>query len=248
VLVLGLLVGRLVLTIIAPGPVIEAAAVAAPRVGARVFAGDPFRLVNAAPIASDGETPPEAVDTSLDLTLHGAWFDAEGGSAIIKTPDGIQKRFAVGDEICCGAILERVYADQVTILRGGVREALRLPNKLLATGMPAATVPAETAPPSSPTITSLTDAVRIEAEGGASGGIRLRLFAGSDQALFESLGLRGGDVLVSVNGAAAPTDLNSFAEMMSSLQGVMSASVVIEREGVRMPLDISLAGDQAADG
>ncbi|MEX0645806.1 MAG: type II secretion system protein N, partial [Parvularculaceae bacterium] len=212
------------------------------------FSGNPFRLSKAAAPALLSETPPDAAETTLDLTLHGAWADPEGGSAIIKTPDGKQKRFSVGETICCGATLERVYGDQVTILRGGVREALRLPRNIPQAGAAPASAAVEVAPEAAPTVAGLTDVVQIEVDKGASGSIRLRLYSGADDALFEGLGLRNGDSLVSINGEAAPTDLNGFAALMERLTSVTSASVIVEREGVRMPLEISLPGGVAPEG
>lgn len=226
---------------------IAAAPAPAPRAAASAFSGNPFRRAKAVS-APAGEAPPAAADTTLDLTLHGAWADPDGGSAIIKTPDGKQKRFAVGETICCGAILERVYGDQVTILRGGVREALRLPRNTPSAGTAPASPVVEAAPTAPPPYAGLADAVRIEVDQGASGAIRLRFYQGPDEALFESLGLRNGDILVSINGEAAPADLDGFAALIEDLEGAASASVIVEREGVRVPIEISLPAAIAADG
>ncbi len=82
---------------------------------------DPFfRLTNAsnAPV----------VVTSLNLKLFGVREDrASGrGSAIIGTPDGQQRSFAVGDEISPGVRLTAVGFDSVTISRGGTAEQIFL--------------------------------------------------------------------------------------------------------------------------
>lgn len=68
------------------------------------------------------------VVTSLDLKLFGVREDrASGkGSAIIGTPDGLQRSYAVGDEIVPGVTLTAVSFDGVTISRGGVQEQLFL--------------------------------------------------------------------------------------------------------------------------
>jgi general secretion pathway protein C len=64
--------------------------------------------------------------TSLALTLHGIRQDqASGrGSAIIGTPDGTQRSFAVGDEIVPGANLVEVRFDSIVLSRGGAPEEL----------------------------------------------------------------------------------------------------------------------------
>jgi general secretion pathway protein C len=69
-----------------------------------------------------------AVVTSLNLKLYGVREDrASGrGSAIISTPDGQQRSFAVGDEIVPGVTLQAVNFDNVTISRGGASEQLFL--------------------------------------------------------------------------------------------------------------------------
>jgi len=247
VLLLGVLIGRLVLTIVAPGPMITDAPAPAARSAASAFSGNPFRLATAPPTAPASDTPPDAAVTTLDLALHGAWADPKGGSAIIKTPDGKQRRFSVGETICCGATLEAVYADQVTILRSGVREALRLPRNIPSVKAPSAAAAPEEAGETAPPAANLADAVRVEVDQGGSGAIRLKFYPGPDQALFDDLGLRSGDVLVSVNGEAAPTDLSGFAALMERFEGAASAAVIVEREGVRMPVEISVPGAVAPD-
>ena len=73
---------------------------------------------------SSGEAP--AAVTSLQLTLYGIRVnEATGsGSAIIATPDGTQKSYAVGDEIMPGAMLKGVAFDHISIDRGGTVEDL----------------------------------------------------------------------------------------------------------------------------
>ncbi len=91
-----------------------------------------------------GDNAPMVV-TSLNLKLFGVREDrASGrGSAIISTPDGQQKSFAVGDEIVPGVTLVAVGPDSVTIQRSGTQEQL-----FLDQSTPASTVP--TAVPSAP--------------------------------------------------------------------------------------------------
>jgi general secretion pathway protein C len=96
---------------------------------------DPFFRLSA------GSSAPVLV-TSLNLKLFGVRQDqASGrGSAIISTPDGQQRSFAVGDEIVPGVTLTAVGFDNVTISRGGTAEQLFLDQS----------PPAASAAPSSP--------------------------------------------------------------------------------------------------
>lgn len=69
-----------------------------------------------------------AVVTSLDIKLFGIREDrATGrGSAIVGTPDGVQKSYAVGEEIMPGVKLIAVRFDGVTISRNGAEEQVYL--------------------------------------------------------------------------------------------------------------------------
>ena len=95
-----------------------------------------------------GDAGPIAV-TSLSLKLYGVREDrASGrGSAIISTPDGQQKSFAVGEEIIPGVTLQAVNFDSVTIARGGTTEQLFLDQSPKATVVQPNAAPAAPAPP-----------------------------------------------------------------------------------------------------
>jgi general secretion pathway protein C len=79
---------------------------------------DPFFRLGA-------QAGPVAV-TSMNLKLFGVRQDqASGrGAAIIATPDGQQRSFAVGEEIVPGVTLTAVGFDNVTLSRGGQTEQL----------------------------------------------------------------------------------------------------------------------------
>jgi general secretion pathway protein C len=91
------------------------------------------------------------VVTSLDIKLYGVREDrASGrGSAIIGTPDGQQRSYAVGDEIVPGVTLTAVGFDNVTVSRGGTQEQLFLDQSTPAetAGATAPGAAAPTAPP-----------------------------------------------------------------------------------------------------
>lgn len=142
---------RLVWTIVTPvGPVGEWKASSALR---PVVAPSPdllggfdpfFRLTNA------GNAP--VVVTSLNLKLYGVREDrASGrGSAIISTPDGQQRSFAVGEEIQPGVILTAVGFDSVTITRSGTPEQIFLDQSSGTGGTPPQTPGPIFAPPPPP--------------------------------------------------------------------------------------------------
>lgn len=201
----------------------------------------PFRLIDAPPPPVEAQ----ATETTLKLMLHGAWTEIDGReSAIIRTPDGRQATFSVGDEICCGASLERVYADRVTIIRDGVRESLSLPNRQAVAPAP---TPRADDSPTGPAdgAEAFRRIVRIQPVRDASGLLRLALFPSTDEAAFLAAGLQEGDILISFAGKPAPTDLPGMAQLLPGLHAANMLDVTIERDGVRLPLEIDLTGSGA---
>lgn len=73
---------------------------------------------------------PEALTaaTTQAFRLHGVRMGGGGsGSAIIGTLDGLQRSFAVGDEVAPNVRLVSVAEDHVVLARGGVRSTLHFP-------------------------------------------------------------------------------------------------------------------------
>jgi general secretion pathway protein C len=234
---------RLVWTIVTPlGPVGEWAPAGTLRTQAvaRLDGFDPFfRLSgNAGPV----------VVTALELKLFGVRQDqASGrGSAIIATPDGTQRSYAIGDEIMPGAILAAVAFDSVTISRGGNSEQLFMDQSQAAQvggqpGVPASGPAATVAPPPPPPGTGAAPgrlagqiALQPRLNGDRLTGIVLSP-QGTGEA-FRSAGLLPGDVLVEVNGQrlTSPDQLGGMRDQLAS----GSASVKVERGGrvVRLQL------------
>lgn len=250
VIVLAILLAQTVLKLAAPLPVPAKPAVPPARSAqAPATVKNPFTLSDTAPGDVSGSVVPDAAETTLALVLHGTWVDPERGAAIIQTPDGKQGTFAVGEDICCGAKLEGVYPDQVIITRAGARESLRLANKKppLAEAVPPAQPQTDEEPmrgymPGN--IKSLSQLVRIrpaQAGEGGPGGVRFALYPAGDRRAFESLGLREGDVLVSVNGVPAPTGLDGVSQLLSALAGQDQVMLTVDRDGSSETVEISLA-------
>jgi general secretion pathway protein C len=238
---------RLVWTIVTPlGPVGEWAPAGTLRTQAvgRLDGFDPFFRLS-------GDAGPVVV-TALELKLFGVRQDqASGrGSAIIATPDGTQRSYAVGDEIMPGAILAAVAFDSVTIARGGNSEQLFMDQSQAAqvalqpggTGTaPTSTVAPPPPPPPTPPGTGAAPgrlagqiALQPRLNGSRLTGIVLSP-QGTGEA-FRSAGLLPGDVLVEVNGQrlTSPDQLGGMRDQLAS----GSASVKVERGGrvVRLQL------------
>lgn len=208
---------------------------------------DPFRMASVALAATVGELGqgPDLAETTLNLALHGTWITGDGGAAFIKTPDEKQGRFSVGDTIANGVTLEKVYRDQVVINRGGALESLRLINR------------EQSAPIARPGAPAAENKIRSDVTGLASiggliaaqpaldevGNVRLVLQPADDPQAFEKLGLRTGDVLVAVDNAPVGPDVAAAIEMIAALEGKQNVTIIVERDGVVMPVRIDLSAD-----
>ncbi len=184
---------------------------------------------------------PAVAETTLDLTLTGVWANPDGGSATIRTPGGKEQRFAVGDTIVNGVTLTAVFADQVTINRNGVREALRFESKTQL--RPPAQERRGAAAPTDITSASvgrLAGVLRLAPAMDSDGKLAIEIYAARDHRTFAALGLQNGDRLVSINGTPAPTNAAALSDALSGLQRSDAARIVVERNGAKVPITISM--------
>ena len=243
---------RLVWTLVTPlGPVGDwkagsALRQVAPGSSAVLGSFDPFFRL------SGGNGAPVVV-TSLNLKLFGVREDrASGrGSAIIGTPDGQQRSFAVGDEIVPGVRLTAVGPDSVTVSRGGTAEQLFLDQSTPATVVTpgAGARPIATPPPPLPVVTATPmETMRTESappapvppmqfepriEGGRVTGVVVRP-QGNPEA-FRATGLQPGDVVLSVNGQQIGSAEQARA-IASRVKG--DTNVEVERGGRTVTLRV----------
>lgn len=195
---------------------------------------------------TDGGATPVVV-TSLNLKLFGIREDrASGrGSAIIGTPDGQQRSFAVGEEVVPGVTLTGVAFDSVTVSRGGAAEQIFLDQSPPATVVaPDGALPTSIAPPppapvplvtTTPMATMQTETSSIGTEiqfqprisGGQVNGVTVQP-QGTGNA-FRAAGLQPGDVVLSVNGQPI-TSADQARAIAGQLRGG-EATVQVERGG-----------------
>lgn len=120
VALLGVQAARLVWIVASPAPVSAAV----------VHSGSEDRLAILKRFDPFFRAAPEALTaaTTQAFRLHGVRVGGGGsGSAIIGTPDGEQKSFAVGDEVAPNVRLVSIAEDHVVLARGGVRSTLHFP-------------------------------------------------------------------------------------------------------------------------
>jgi general secretion pathway protein C len=238
---LALQCARLVWTILTPvGPVGDWQAQSALRPAASGSAGllgsfDPFFRLS-------GQSGPVVV-TSLNLKLYGVRQDqASGrGSAIVATPDGQQRSYAVGEEIVPGVVLTAVDFDSVTITRGGVAEQLFMDQSPQAQVVgpagppqPLQPVPQIVSPPApgaaAPVRRDPAADIRFQPRSNQGRVTGVAVFPQGSGDAFRAFGFAPGDVIVSVNGrriASADQAQAIAAELASARQ----ALVQVERDG-----------------
>jgi len=171
-------------------------------------------------------TSAQVVVTTLAVQLFGVRVDRASGrdSAILSTPDGIQSSYAVGDAIVPGVTLAAVREDGVTLDRSGVREQLFLDQS----------IPAANATPAGAASAGAGFVPRI-----VNGQVSGLTVSASPGPVLEAAGLRAGDVIVSLNGAA----INSAADAQQLAGGLIPGSRVsvnIERGGRVIPLTVEV--------
>jgi len=177
----------------------------------------------------------DPTDTGTALKLWGIALHGDQARAVIEeTATHHQDLYAVGDEIA-GAQITAIEWDRVTLLGARGEETLEI--------APPATAPSASSEPSTPTrsddrvrrtadntfivdrrelegavdnMSGLLTQLRATAEVQDGKAIGFRLFQMKDDSLFARLGLKNGDVVQRVNGAAAsdPATLLAFLKKL----------------------------------
>jgi general secretion pathway protein C len=177
---------------------------------------------------------------------------------LIADGSGKQKPYAVGDDVPGGATLKAIHADRVILERSGRFETLRL--ERLKTGgtpaLPAYSKPATAAPTAITPGGEATTLAQLRSEllrepGKASQYVRLqpvysegklqgyRIYPGANRTLFQSVGLRAGELVTSVNGVSLD-DAAKALQLMGDLRDVSELSLVLERGGETRTLNLNL--------
>lgn len=201
-----------------------------------------------------GEADPEAVvapapqenlenlaETRLNLSLKGtlASADPESAVAIIADARNEEKIYMVRDTVAPGATLHAVYADRVVLNRGGILEVLKLPKEFPQGSAPArrnTTTVSRAANTQSiqnvvtQNASKLADVIRptpYYVSGQMQG---YRVYPGRDRKQFAALGLRPGDLIKDIDGAAL-TDPQQATQIFQGLGEAEQVSVTVERNG-----------------
>jgi len=181
-------------------------------------------------------------ETRLSLSLKGTMANtAEKSSiAIIADNRDEEKNYFIGDTVTAGTTLHAVYADRVVLNRSGALEVLKLPKdfpKGTRQGRRNATTVSRTAanPRSiqnvvTQNVTRLADVIRptpYYVSGQMQG---YRVYPGRDRKQFAALGLRPGDLIKDIDGAAL-TNPQQATQIFQNLGNAEQVSVTVERNG-----------------
>jgi len=193
--------------------------------------------------------PSSAPVTSLAMVLVGviAADDPKLGFALLGPSANAVKVYAVGALLPGGARLHSVMADRVLLDRGGSVESLLMPRRTSAGAAPMA----GPVPPSSGALERMQQVVRdnpgmvgeiirpqaVLADGKQRG---YRVYPGPNQAAFNRLGLRPGDLVVAINGTSLD-DPSRGGEVFGTLGSVAEARVTVVRNGSQQDLMLNLA-------
>jgi general secretion pathway protein C len=210
------------------------------------------------PVEAVGD-PSDAPETRLSLVLAGtiAFSDPKMGFGIIGENANNAKLYSVGDSLPGAARLNAVYGDRVILERGGQLEALLLPREYKGgTGSsdPQAREGMSLGTPQTAG-SQVVDRVKrmIAQDPGsvaeimrpqpvfANGQQRgYRVYPGRNRAQFARLGLRPGDLVMSVNGTPLD-DPQRGMEIFRSIGSSDQVRVTVERNGRPQELVLNMA-------
>ncbi|GLS83475.1 type II secretion system protein GspC [Paraferrimonas haliotis] len=196
----------------------------------------------------------DAPKTSLSLLLTGVVASTEQtrGLAIIEA-GGSQETYGIGDTIKGqSASIKEVYADRIIITNRGRYETLML-DGIKYTSQPSQPVKPRAAPTSRSNSRSvaidrkellkdpskLTDIVSITPVTRSGETLGYRLNPGRDGKLFRDAGLKPNDLAKSINGYDL-TDAMQAMELMSQLAELSDVSVMVERDGQLVEVNLSV--------
>ncbi len=209
-----------------------------------------LHLFGVAPREGAAGAPINAPETTLKLVLNGvlAATDIQAARAIIRTPDGTEKPYRVGDLLPGNAILKEIYPNRVLLERNGRYETLPLPRGQGGNlGAPARTG-------TDPALARKLRTYRRRLVSNPGSVFRLlrliptrqdgqfvgfRVYPARDRALFARVGLRPGDLVTAVNGIPLDDARNSM-HALQALRSANSIQLSVLRGGRPVSLNLDL--------
>ncbi len=191
----------------------------------------------AAPVINE-----DLAETRQNLSLKGTIASVEpaAGLAIIANAQNEEKVYAIRDTVVPGTTLHAVYPDRVVLNEGGLMRALKLPKEFPQSNasLRRSTTSVSRASDNrqsiqtvvSQNVAKLADVVRPTPYMVAGQMQGYRVYPGRDRKQFAALGLRPGDLIKDIDGAAL-TDPQQAMQIFQSLGNAEQVSVTVERNG-----------------
>ena len=208
-------------------------------VSAHIFGeADPDGAVAVVPATFDEDL----VETRQNLFLKGTIASVlpNQGLAIIADSRNEEKVYAIRDTVIPGTTLHAVYPDRVVLNEGGALKALKLPKEFpqgsaslrrnITSVNRASNNQQSIQAVVSQNVARLADVVRPTPYMVAGQMQGYRVYPGRDRKQFAALGLRPGDLIKDINGAAL-TDPQQAMQIFQSLGNADQVSVTVERNG-----------------
>ena len=237
---------------------------------------NPFsRQIQSGPATATGSsgsgeaTVTAAPETMLDLTLYGIRRATApnrrdghaGGSAIVRTPDGKEKAYTIGEELIDGVTLAAIYGNHVEISRQGTRESLFFENAARPGAPRVIQAAGQTRRPAADSARGEQTNTRRAAANALSARDFESLMASvtftprrdgrritgwimrptGPDGYFTSLGFRAGDILIAVNGDPVNT-AEILSELTAEISGKSNLVIRVERDGVAQNLSFEYSG------
>ncbi len=205
-----------------------------------------------------------AAPKKLRLSLRGVYAtsDPKNGLALISSANAEPRKYRVEEQIQKNVNLHEVYADYVVLLRGSDFIELALPKntKGIEPLSPTSDSPVVTGMPGDPVILKKPQVVRKlqryrrqlqdnpMAMGSLINGVPvmragkihgLRVAPGTDPMLLSQLGLKKGDILLSLNDTSV-NDLKNLPALLETLSKDKQFDLILERQGEVQTLNIYL--------
>jgi len=181
-------------------------------------------------------------ETRLNLSLKGtvAANDQKSSIAIIADQTNEDKVYAIGDSIVSGTTLHAVYVDRVVLNENGALKELNLPRDFPTSAQPVrrnvASATRATTDDSSiqavvaQNVTKLADVIWPTPYFVAGQQQGYRVYPGRYRKQFAALGLRPGELIKDIDGAAL-TDPQQAMQIFQNLGSADQVSVTVERNG-----------------
>ncbi len=190
-----------------------------------------------------GPVPDDLPDARVNFHLKGtiAASEDETSVAIIANSSKEEKVYQVGDPIQPGTTLHEIHTDLVVLNQNGTYSKLKLPREF-ATSQPTVRRPTPTPNRASnrntqsiqsvvaQNVSKLADVIRPTPYFVAGQQQGYRVYPGRDRKQFAALGLRPGDLIKDIDGAAL-TDPKQAMEIFQNLGTSDEVSVTVERNG-----------------